>query len=385
MYPVLEAQNQQGRGAAGVLDFVDRLHKADRVAEKFVEVPESILRKPARDTSGKVARGAGIMDRRSVIGLGALGAAGISLGATAETAALPPAATIPLWPSAPPGSEGIAPGSTTFDPGATANSRRELAEIAKPMLVVFRPREPDGSAMLIAPGGGYLFENYDDEGVEPALRLNDAGITAFVLVYRLPGEGWKKRADVPLQDAQRAMRVIRAQGVRDYGIDPARVGVLGFSAGGHLAASLATRFGAAVYPPFDTIDAYDARPSFAALLYPVITMLPPFAHEASCERLLGKDASRELRAAYSPERAVSPETPPCFLAVAADDPDVPVDNSLAMFAGLRDARVPAEMHIFERGGHGFALHAGLPASSWPDLLLRWGASRGYFRAAAAKP
>lgn len=328
------------------------------------------------------------MDRRSVIGLGALGMAGISLGGGAEVAPAPSPQTIALWPSVPPGGEGIAFTSPAFDPAApAAGSSRELTDIAKPMLIVFRPRAPDGSAMLIAPGGGYLFEDYDIEGVEPALRLNEAGITAFILLYRLPGEGWRNRADVPLQDAQRAMRLIRAQGVRDYGIDPARVGVLGFSAGGHLAASLATRFDAAVYTPFDGIDAYDARPSFTALLYPVITMLPPFAHEASCEQLLGKDASPALRAAYSPERAVSAQTPPCFLVAAADNSDVPVDNTLAMFAGLRDAKVPAEMHIFERGGHGFALRGGadLPASSWPDLLLRWGISRGYFRNPASNP
>lgn len=331
------------------------------------------------------------MDRRSVIGLSALGMAAFPLRVSADDIVQPSpsAETIPLWPSVPPGGENVEIKPTTVERSTTPSEFRDrlLAGIATPLLAIFRPREPDGSAMLIAPGGGYSFEDFDREGVEPALRLNQAGVTAFVLVYRLPGEGWQNRGEVPLQDAQRALRIIRSRGPRDYGIDPARIGVVGFSAGGHLAASLATRFAASVYTPIDAIDGIDARPDFAALLYPVITMLPPFAHEASCEKLLGRDASTALRAAYSPDRYVSAQTPPCFLCAAADDTDVPIDNSLEMFAALRRTNVPAEMHLFERGGHGFALRgaAGLPASAWPDLLLRWGASHGYFRNPTMQP
>lgn len=324
------------------------------------------------------------MDRRSIIGLGALGVAALPLRVSADDSLHPSPSpeTIMLWPSLPPGGERIDLKPTTVEQSNAPSEYHDrlLSGIATPLVTVFRPHEPDGSAMLIAPGGGYSFEDFDGEGVEPALRLNQAGVTAFVLVYRLPGEGWRNRADVPLQDAQRAMRIIRSRGPRDYGIDPARIGMLGFSAGGHLAASLATSFATSVYAPIDAVDAVDARPDFTALLYPVITMLPPFAHEASCEKLLGRDASTAFRAAYSPERMVTAQTPPCFLCAATDDTDVPVDNSLAMLAALRRASVPAEMHLFERGGHGFALRgaAGLPASAWPDLLLRWGASRGYF-------
>lgn len=331
------------------------------------------------------------MDRRSVIGLGVLGVAAIPLHVSAEDIPLPSpsAETIPLWPSVPPGGENVELKPTTVEQSTAPGEYHDrlLSGIATPLLTVFRPRAPDGSAMLIAPGGGYSFEDFDGEGVEPALRLNQAGVTAFVLVYRLPGEGWQNRADVPLQDAQRALRIIRSRGPSDYGIDPARIGMLGFSAGGHLTASLATRFATPVYAPVDALDTIDARPDFTALLYPVITMLPPFAHEASCEKLLGRDASIALRAACSPERAVNAETPPCFLCAAADDIDVPIDNSLAMLAALRRANVPAEMHLFERGGHGFALRgaAGLPASVWPELLLRWGASRGYFRNPTMQP
>jgi acetyl esterase/lipase len=325
------------------------------------------------------------MDRRSVIGLGALGLAQIPLRASAEAIA-PAPETISLWPSVPPGGDGarltlatVAPGTALSAPGG-----RTLVGIASPSLTVYRAPNPDGSAVLVIPGGGYSREAFDFEGVEPALRLNEAGVTAFVLLYRLPGEGWQNRADVPLQDAQRAMRLIRGHGVRDYGIDPARVGVLGFSAGGHLAASLATRFAATVYPPSDVIDNYDPRPSFAALLYPVITMLPPYAHESSCTHLLGPLASNALRAAYSAELLVDVATPPCFIVAAEDDPDVPVHNAIAMDASLRDAKVASEMHLFERGGHGFGLGGAFPAGAWPELFVRWGVARGYFRSAAAK-
>lgn len=333
-----------------------------------------------------------MMDRRALMGLGALGLAGVSLRAAAEApaeTAAPPPETIALWPSVPPGGEHGVPKLEMVERSLTPAEYHDriVMGIGQPTLTVFRPREPDGSAVLIAPGGGYSYEAYDLEGIEPALRLNDSGVTAFVLLYRLPGEGWPDRADVPLQDAQRAMRLIRARGPHDFGIDPARIGMLGFSAGGHVAASLATRFAAKVYAPVDPMDNADARPDFTALLYPVITMLPPFAHEASCEKLLGPNAPAALRAAHSPEGAVSVATPPSFLCAAMDDPDVLVDNSLMMVASLRTANVATELHLFERGGHGFALRgaAGLPAAAWPDLFLRWGASHGYFRDVAIKP
>ncbi len=250
-------------------------------------------------------------------------------------------------------------------------------------MTVYRPAQSDGSAILIAPGGAYSFESFDSEGTEPALRFARNGTTAFVLTYRLPSEGWKDSANVPLQDAQRAMRLIRATGPKRYGIAPDRVGVLGFSAGGHLAATLATKFTTRTYAPVDDADKADARPSFAALLYPVITMRPPFAHEASTEKLLGPNAPLKLREAWSAESLVAVDTPPCFLCAAADDPIVPVDNSLMMFASLRTAKVPAEMHVFEKGGHGFGLREpdALPVSAWPDLFRRWGTEQGYFRQA----
>lgn len=330
------------------------------------------------------------MDRRSLIGVSAIALATlpscVSVQKQLSTAPpVDPTEIFPLWP------DGLPDGAhldtalkvveNSHDPQKFHD--RVATGIAKPTLSVFRPATPDGSAVLILPGGGYRQLDIDGEGFDVARRLNEAGITAFVLFYRLPHEGWRNAPDVPLQDAQRAIRSIRANAAQ-FAIDAGRTGVLGFSAGGHLAASLATRSGAKAYSPRDATDAESAAPSFAAFLYPVITMLPPFAHEATRDALLGSHPSSAQRAAYSCERSVKSDTPPCFLAAAANDPDVAPDNMLSMFASLRAAHVPAEMHIFEKGGHGFGIRgaAANPATIWPELLLRWGAAHGYFLRAA---
>jgi acetyl esterase/lipase len=219
----------------------------------------------------------------------------------------------------------------------------------------------------------------DKEGFEVAHRLAAAGITAFVLRYRLPREGWMQASDAPLQDAQRAIRLIRA-GAAKYGVDPRRVAAMGFSAGGHVMASLATRHQAQVYPAKDAADRLDARPDLSALVYPVIDMAPPLAHPGSRDALLGPSPTAPAEAAYSPQRHVDATTPPTFLAHAADDASVPVDNSLNYLAALRAAKVRAEAHIFEEGGHGFGIYLarGKPAHSWPDLFLTWAQRRGLF-------
>jgi acetyl esterase/lipase len=333
--------------------------------------------------------GGNVMDRRTALGLSAASLAALSLRADAEepvwSALQPdPKEVIPLWPADPPGARSPKP-ELVITERSTAPSEyldRAATGIAVPTLTVFRPKKPDGSALLIAPGGGYKRVVIDKEGFEAARRLNAAGVTCFVLLYRLPGEGWASAADVPLQDAQRAMRVIRAQ-AQGFAIDPARLGVLGFSAGGHVAASLATRYAAQVYAPVDTLDSADAKPVFAGLMYPVITMDPQHAHMGSRHYLLGDAASAAQEAAHSCEKLVDANTPPTWLAAAQDDKEVPLENTLSMFASLRAAHVPTEMHIFEEGGHGFGLRKaqGLPAAYWPDLLLHWMTRRGYVRGA----
>lgn len=330
------------------------------------------------------------MDRRTAIGLGMGLAAAVSHRAMADTVLSgdgamlsDPKETIRLWPGIAPGGERLklpAIRVSNRDPGA-APLDRYVDQVGSPSLMVFRPLKPDGSAMIIAPGGGYVREMLDFEGTDVARRFNAAGVTCFVLRYRLPGEGWANRGDVPLQDAQRAMRLVRANAAQ-YGVDPARIGFMGFSAGGHLAASIATRFAASVYTPLDAADTVDARPSFSVPMYPVITM-GEGGHAGSRNNLLGASPTAEMVAKYSCEKNVPSDTPPTFLIQAADDITVlAVPNAIAYYAALRAANVAAEMHVFEEGGHGFSLlrAQGKPCSEWPELLLRWGAAKGFFRA-----
>lgn len=277
---------------------------------------------------------------------------------------------VPLWPGSPPGASGKA-----IRRKVTEQSRdpkrpdRWVTGIDRPVLVVKRPARPNGSAMLVVPGGGYGFFSYDNEGTSQAAWLNARGVTAFILLYRLPGEGWSRREDVPLQDAQRAMRLIRAGAAR-YGIDPGRVGVLGFSAGGHLAGSLATRHSEDVYRPIDEADRLSAAPQVAGLVYPVVSLVAAFAHAGSRDNLLGPGSTPAMQKIRSVEARVDAATCPTCLIHAADDGLVPPANSLALFQALQEARRPAALHVFENGGHGFGvrLPAAMQAAAWPALF-----------------
>ena len=286
-----------------------------------------------------------------------------------------------LWPSRPPNAPPQLPQVKLTDRTAASGFQdRIVTDIGEPLMTVFRPKTPNGAAALLIPGGGYIRVVIDKEGFEVARRLAEAGVTCFVLRYRLPREGWTSR-DVAHQDAQRAMRLIRSRAA-EYGVDPGRVVAMGFSAGGHVAASLATASDRGVYAPVDVTDRLSPRPDLSALIYPVIEMSRPFAHTGSREALLGRDPAPELEAAYTPHRHVTRATPPTFLVHAADDESVPLDNSLAYLAALRAAKVPAEIHVFEEGGHGFGifLARGKPAAAWPDLFLAWAGRKGLLKA-----
>ena len=319
------------------------------------------------------------VDRRAVLAsagaglmLGALADAQPGQAATAVSRPLGPlsaawraAETLPLWHGAPP--------ETGFRPQVVPPDAPPgfLRNVATPMLHVFRPRVANKAAILLIPGGAYTFIVGTHEGGDTAQALAARGYTVFVLVHRLPGEGWSHRSIVPLQDAQRAVRVVRANAQR-YAIDPARVAVLGYSAGGHLAASLATGFAEPTYPSRDMIDRHDPRPWAAGLIYPVITLAPPFTNPQSAAYLLGPAADEALIAQRSPDRHVDATTPPTFLAHALDDMAAPPENSFMMLWALRAAKVPAEAHFFERGGHGFALGLpGTPNAQWPALFDAW--------------
>jgi acetyl esterase/lipase len=192
-----------------------------------------------------------------------------------------------------------------------------------------------------------------------------------VLTYRLPGEGWSAPSDVPLQDAQRALRLIRARAA-DYAVDAAKVAVLGFSAGGHLAATLATGHGERVYAPVDAVDEQSARPHAVALVYPVVTLRDPWTHEQSRQLLLGEHPSREAVDRRSAELHVDASTPPLFLVHALDDSAVPAENSLRLLEAMRSANRPAEVHLLQEGGHAFGVgQPGTPSAQWIELMSAW--------------
>lgn len=276
------------------------------------------------------------------------------------------AETVELWPGGPPDGDQFRSRSM-----AAKGKPAEIANVRRPAIHVFRSQRPNGQGLLVIPGGGYAYVSVDNEGVDVANRFTAMGITVFVLTYRLPGEGWPERKDVPLMDAQRALRLIRAHAAR-FGVAPERLAVMDFSAGGHLAATLVTDFAKRTNRPVDDVDRLSARPFAAALLYPVVTMKPPFTHAGSRDLLLGANPSAIDVATRSPEDHIAPDTPPMFLAHALDDDIVPVENSLIMLDAMRRAKRPAEVHLFEHGHHAFGIgRAGTPSASWPDLFARW--------------
>ena len=289
-----------------------------------------------------------------------------------------PAETIDLWPRGAPGAPAV-PLVETVEERSTDPllADRAVWGIGRPRMAVFRPDRPNGAAVLLTPGGGYRWVVVDKEGYEMARWLAARGFTAFVLFYRLPGEGWAAGADVALADAQRAMRLIRHR-AHGFAVTPERVAAMGFSAGGHVCADLAARFAAPVYRAFDHADRLSARPFCAALIYPVVSMDAAIAHPGSREKLLGRSPSAADEAAHSPDRNVPADAPPHFLLHAEDDEVVPVENTLRLRAALRARQVPVETHLFAHGGHGFGLRktAGKAVEAWPELWRAWARAVG---------
>ena len=295
----------------------------------------------------------------------------------ADAPVWPPAERLALWPAAPPGAPATLPVASLVMDGARGARQLQLRGIAHPELNVFRAPRPDGTGLLVFPGGGYRYLSLQNEGLNVASRFTPFGTTVFIVTYRLPGEGWQHRERVPLQDAQRAVRLVR-HNAAGFGVDSARIGVLGFSAGGHAAAELATAFAERVSEPVDGADILSARPDFAGLLYAVTNLGRQFAFGQTPEALLGAGASEALVARCSPVAHVRADTPPCFIAHAMDDKTVSPESSMDMIAACRRAGVAVEGHLFESGGHGFGLQpaANLPAARWPDLFESWMRARG---------
>ncbi|RCS44692.1 alpha/beta hydrolase [Bremerella cremea] len=285
----------------------------------------------------------------------ALGLFAVLLATTSLVAADP--AKEPLWPEGAPGAHGTEdkdiPTITAYMPASEINT---------------------GCAIVVCPGGGYGHLATGHEGVEIGEFWNKHGVAAFVVEYRHANRGYKHPA--PLQDAQRAIRTVRAR-AEEYNLDPKRIGIMGFSAGGHLASSAGTHFDKGNPDSKDPVEQVSSRPDFMILCYPVIAFDKPYTHKGSQRNLLGDDAPAELVAEMSSERQVTAETPPTFLFHTTEDTAVPPQNSVDFYMALKEKGVPAEMHIFEKGRHGIGLGKDVPGSAaWPDLCLAWLKTQG---------
>lgn len=298
------------------------------------------------------------VDRRSA--MATIAAAGL---APTLLHAAAPQDVWPLW-STPPGGGGPT-GPVAID------ARGAVSNIAVPTITIVRPHRPTGPAMLVASGGGYRRIEETREALPAAAWLAARGITAFVLRYRLPEEGWADGPLAPLQDAQRALRLIRAHS-NALAIDPRRVGVLGFSAGGHLLGLAATRANFASYTPVDAIDRYSARPDGAALIYPVVTLEPPYDHTSTRRVLIGTHPDAAASSDWSVETHVRAACPPMFLVQAEDDPISDPHNTLILRCACERAGIPVDLRRLPSGGHGFGMGvAGTPSAQWPHWFESW--------------
>ena len=289
---------------------------------------------------------------------------------------------IELWPA------GVGPGSEQSQAKLTITERSKVAYwpdriitgITRPNLTAIVPDKPNGTAVIVAPGGAYSRIVLDKEAAEMARWLNPYGVTVLLMQYRLPAEGHANGRDVPLQDAQRAVRLVRAN-AKNWRLDPNKIGFLGGSAAGHMAASLGAAFDKKVYTPVDAADSLSARPDFVILLYPVISMEDKLTHLESRTNLLGKDPSPDLIKAYSPDLHVTKASPPTFIVLAEDDPVVPPENGMRYHNALRAQGVQSSLHTYKEGGHGFGIRDArqLPVAKWPNLAAAWMKSRGLIK------
>jgi acetyl esterase/lipase len=280
---------------------------------------------------------------------------------------------VPVYPGAVPNSR---PNQVQETSITLANGGVRISSVVQPTLTLFLPppHKATGTAVIVCPGGGYVRLSIDHEGYDVARRLNELGVAAFVLKYRLPNEATQlDKATAPLQDAQQALRLVR-QRAAEWKLSPERIGIMGFSAGGHLAASAGTRFAQAVG---EKEGAAAVRPSFLVLVYPVISFADSLAHAGSRSSLLGASPSPARLALYSCERQVSAQTPPTFLVHAQDDKSVPVQNSLAFYQACTRRGVPAELHLYPKGGHGFGLHNKTTPDDWTERLRNWLEANGW--------
>ena len=286
---------------------------------------------------------------------------------------LPLAAAVPeeilLWPGTPPGAGGVTGPEKLGEAGAGFGA---LSNIAVPRMRVYRPAAPNGAAVLVAGGGGYFRIQLWKESTPAAQWLQAQGYTVFELLYRLPNDGWDAAA--PFMDAQRAMKIIRSR-AGEFAVDPGRIGIMGFSAGGHLAGFTALQPARVLYAGADGYEHVSARPDFAVLLFPVVTLRKPYDTTRTRREIIGENPSAEAEAAWSLDTHVSKDAPPTIIFAAADDTTTPPGHGILLFEKLTAAGASAELHMFRDGGHGWGL--GKPdqvISQWPMLFTHWAQS-----------
>ncbi|MEL6673339.1 MAG: alpha/beta hydrolase [Bacteroidota bacterium] len=274
---------------------------------------------------------------------------------------------IPLYPEAIPNARQVPDTERVEDRGEKTG--RVFWDTAIPTLTIYQPEKPNGQGVVICPGGGYALTAFDKEGLWVAEQLMEEGITAFVLKYRIPQDSTCiDKSLAPLQDAQQAIRYAR-QYAEKYQLNPRNIGIMGFSAGGHLAASAATHF----YELADAslTDTTSVRPDFAALIYPVISFSEELAHKGSRRRLIGDSPTEAQILHWSNEKQVKADTPPTFLVHAADDRSVKVENSLVFYQACLAHSVSVEMHLYPEGGHGFGMYNTTTEDVWMERMKNW--------------
>jgi acetyl esterase/lipase len=278
-----------------------------------------------------------------------------------------PKGPIPIWPGVAPGDAGdIGEEKDTTKAGQDPPGKYiiRLGNVSRPTIEVFKPpkSKDTGAAVVVCPGGGYYILAMDLEGTEVCKWLNSIGVTGVLLKYRVPIRKDRPRYAAPLQDAQRAVGLVR-HNAREWGIDPSRIGILGFSAGGHLSAAASTNFDSRTYPPVDDADRESCRPDFTVLIYPAYLTAP------------------ETSTTVAPELKVSNSTPPAFIVMAEDDP-VHVESAMGYALALKSAKVPVELHIYPKGGHGYGLRPSENAvTTWPARAAEWMAASGFLKPA----
>ncbi len=279
--------------------------------------------------------------------------------------------TIPLYPDKIPNSKP----APDLEETEERDGMTLVSKISKPTLGIFLPpkEKANGTAVIICPGGGYGVNAITHEGINVAKRFNEMGIAAFVLKYRIPNDATMQNREIgSLQDAQQAIKIVR-QRAKEWNVDSDKIGMMGFSAGGHLASTAGTHFNKAVISNDNTIS---LRPDFMILIYPVISFKDHVGHIGSRDQLIGKNPSKEKIAAFSTDQQVTAETPPTFLVHASDDNAVKSENSILFYQALIKNKVAAELHIYQAGGHGFGLNNKTTEDEWMDRCKNWMKAKG---------